>query len=74
MAVRQRRKLIRLKGKVEMMVLSPARMFALKMVELTKRRVLRFLLSVTRMEKIRNGYVRGTVQVEHIGNKLGEAG
>lgn len=62
MAVRQRRKAIRVK--VEMMLLRPAKMFDLKMVELTKRRVLRFLLSVTRMEKIRNGYVRGVVQVE----------
>lgn len=73
MAVRQRRKAIRVKGKVEMMVLRPAKRFDLKMVELTKRRVLRFLLSVTRMEKIRNGYVRGVVQVEHFGNKVGEA-
>lgn len=56
-----------------MMLLRPAKMFDLKMVELTKRRVLRFLLSVTRMEKIRNGYVRGVVQVEHFGNKVGEA-
>lgn len=71
MAVRQRRKAIRVK--VEMMLLRPAKMFDLKMVELTKRRVLRFLLSVTRMEKIRNGYVRGAVQVEHFGNKVGEA-
>lgn len=71
MAVRQRRKAIRVK--VEMMLLRPAKMFDLKMVELTKRRVLRFLLSVTRMEKIRNGYVRGVVQVEHFGNKGGEA-
>lgn len=70
MAVRQRRKAIRVK--VEMMLLRPAKMFDLKMVELTKRRVLRFLLSVTRMEKIRNGYVRGVVQVEHFGNKGGE--
>lgn len=73
MAVRQRRKATRVKGKVEMMVLRPAMRFGLKMVELTKRRVLRFLLSVTRMEKIRNGYVRGTIQVEHFGNKGGEA-
>lgn len=71
MAVRQRRNAIRVK--VEMMLLRPAKMFDLKMVELTKRRVLRFLLSVTRMEKIRNGYVRGVVQVEHFGNKVGEA-
>lgn len=71
MAVRQRRKAIRVK--VEMMLLRPAKMFDLKMVELTKRRVLRFLLSVTRMEKIRNGYVRGVVQVEHFGNKGREA-
>lgn len=71
MAVRQRRKAIRVK--VEMMLLRPAKMFDLKMVELTKRRVLRFLLSVTRIEKIRNGYVRGVVQVEHFGNKVGEA-
>lgn len=71
MAVRQRRKAIRVK--IEMMLLRPAKMFDLKMVELTKRRVLRFLLSVTRMEKIRNGYVRGVVQVEHFGNKVGEA-
>lgn len=71
MAVRQRRKAIRVK--VEMMLLRPAKMFDLKMVALTKRRVLRFLLSVTRMEKIRNGYVRGVVQVEHFGNKVGEA-
>lgn len=35
MAVRQRRKAIRVK--VEMMLLRPAKMFDLKMVELTKR-------------------------------------
>lgn len=71
MAVRQRRKAIRVK--VEMMLMRPAKMFDLKMVELTKR-LLRFLLSVTRMEKIRNGYVRGAFRLSTLGTKLERRG
>ena len=36
-------------------------------------RILRFLLWVTRMDKIRNEFVRGSTHVTRIGNKVREA-
>ena len=59
---------------------SPTMLYGLETVALTKRqeaemevaelKMLRFSLGVTRMDKIRNEYIRGTAQVEKFGEKL----
>ena len=59
-------------------------LYGLEMVALTKRReaetevaelkMLRFSLEVTRMDKIRNEYIRGTAQVGRFVEKTREAG
>ena len=58
-------------------------LYGLKTVALTKRqdaememaelKMLRFSLGMTRMDKIRNEYIRGTAQVERFGEKTREA-
>ena len=58
-------------------------LYGLETVALTKRqeaemevaelRMLRFSLGVTRMDKIRNEYIRGTAQVVKFGEKTREA-
>ena len=67
----------RVTGKVYKMVVRPAMLYRLKMVALTKRqeaemevaelKMLRFSLRVTRMDKIRNEYIRGTAQMGQFG-------
>ena len=57
----------------------PAMLYRLETVALTKRqeaemgvaelKMLRFSLGVTRMDKIRNEYIRGTAQVRRFGEK-----
>ena len=74
--IRDRRVPARVKGKVAM---KPAVLYGLETVALTKRqeaemevaelKVLRFSLGVTRMDKIRNEYIRGTAQVGRFGEK-----
>lgn len=69
------------KGKVYKTVVRPAMMYGLQTVALSKRlevelevaemKMLR--LSLTRMDKIRNEQIRGTVQVEQFGGKAREA-
>ena len=73
----------RLKGKVYKVAVRPAMLYGLETVALTKRqeaemevaelKMLRFSLGVTRMDKTRNEYIRGTAQVGKFGEKTREA-
>ena len=73
----------RVKGKVYKVEVRPAMLYGLETVALTKRqeaemevaelKMLRFSLGVTRMDKIRNEYIRGTAQVGKFGEKTREA-
>ena len=73
----------RVKGKVYKVAVRPAMLYGLEIVALTKRqeaemevaelKMLRFSLGVTRMDKIRNEYIRGTAQVGKFGEKTREA-
>ena len=72
-----------MKGKVYKVAVRPAMLYGLETVALTKRqaaemevaemKILRFSLGVTRMDKIRNEYIRGTAQVGKFGEKTREA-
>jgi hypothetical protein len=72
----------RLKGKIYSTVVRPAMLYAMETAALTKRqegelevaelRMLRFAMGVTRMDKIRNEYIRGSAGLEKIGKKLRE--
>ncbi|KAF7662302.1 hypothetical protein LDENG_00238980 [Lucifuga dentata] len=42
-------------------------------LEVAELKMLRFSLGVTRMDKIKNEYIRGTAQVRRFGNKVREA-
>ena len=57
----------RVKGKVYKVAVRPAEM------EVAELKMLRFSLGVTRMDKIRNEYIRGTAQVGKFGEKTREA-
>ena len=69
----------RVKRKVYMVAVRPAMLDGLETVALTKRqeakmevaelKMLQFSLGVTRMDKIRNEYIRGTAQLERFGEK-----
>ena len=71
--------LARVKGKVYKVAVRPALLYGLDTVVLTKRqdaemevaelKMLGFSLGVTRMDKIRNEYIRGTAQVGKCGEK-----
>ncbi|KAK2875054.1 hypothetical protein Q8A73_024333, partial [Channa argus] len=73
----------RMKGKVFKTVVRPAMLFGLETVALKKRqeaelevaelKMLRFSLGVTRMDRIRNEYIRGTAHVRCFGDKVREA-
>ena len=73
----------KMKGKIYKTVVRPAMMYGLETVALTKRqeaelevaelRMLRFSLGVTRMDKIRNKYIRGAAHVRRFGEKVREA-
>ena len=73
----------RVKGKVYKVAVRPAMLYGLETVALTKRqeeemevaelKMLRFSLGVTRMDKIKNEYIRGTAQVGKFGEKTREA-
>ena len=43
-------------------------------MELAEIKMLRFTMGVTRKDKIKNKYIRGTVKVEQLGMKMKEAG
>ena len=72
----------RVKGKVYSSVVLPAMMHGLETVGVTEKQVeemevaemkmLRFAMGVTRKDKIRNEYIRGTVKVEQLGMKMRE--
>ncbi|KAJ8376011.1 hypothetical protein SKAU_G00065910 [Synaphobranchus kaupii] len=78
-----RRVPVRVKGKVYSRVVRPAMLYGLETVALTKiqegelevaeLKMLRFSLGVTRMDKIRNEYIRGTAHVGQFGHKVREA-
>ena len=67
-----RRVSARLKGKIHRTVVRPAMMYSLETVALTKKqeaelevaemRMLRFELGVTRKDRIRNKYIRGSIR------------
>ena len=77
-----RRLLARVKGKVYSSVVRPAMVYGLETVAVTKKQVeemevaemkmLRFAIRMTRKDKIRNEYIRGTVKVERLGMKIRE--
>ncbi|KAF7660222.1 hypothetical protein LDENG_00286240, partial [Lucifuga dentata] len=72
-----------MKGKVYKTVVRPAMLYGLETVALRKRqeaelevaetKMLRFSLGVTRMDRIRNEYIRGTAHVRCFGDKVREA-
>ncbi|KAK3529897.1 hypothetical protein QTP86_007215 [Hemibagrus guttatus] len=74
---------VRIKGKVYRTVVRPAMLYGLETVSLRKRqeselevaelKMLRFSLGVTRLDRIRNEYIRGTAHVGRLGDKLREA-
>ena len=78
-----RRVSARVKGKVYRTVVRPAMLYGLETVALTSRQVaelevaelkmLRFSLGVTRMDKIKNEYIRGSAHVEQLGQKVRDA-
>ncbi|KAK3517775.1 hypothetical protein QTP70_018344 [Hemibagrus guttatus] len=71
------------KGKVYRTVVRPAMLYGLETVSLRKRqeselevaelKMLRFSLGVTRLDRIRNEYIRGTAHVGRLGDKVREA-
>ncbi|KAK3526945.1 hypothetical protein QTP86_005766 [Hemibagrus guttatus] len=73
----------RIKGKVYRTVVRPAMLYGLETVSLRKRqeselevaelKMLRFSLGVTRLDRIRNEYIRGTAHVGHLGDKVKKA-
>ncbi|KAI5612237.1 hypothetical protein C0J50_0905, partial [Silurus asotus] len=73
----------KLKGKVYRTVVRPVMLYGLETVALSKRqeaelevaelKMLRFSLGVTRMDKIRNEFIRGTAHVRCFGDKVREA-
>ncbi|KAK3528688.1 hypothetical protein QTP70_009065 [Hemibagrus guttatus] len=73
----------RIKGKVYRTVVRPAMLYGLETVALRKRqeselevaelKMLRFSLGVTRLDRIRNEYIRGTAHVGRLGDKVREA-
>ncbi|KAK3560749.1 hypothetical protein QTP86_016542, partial [Hemibagrus guttatus] len=74
---------VRIKGKVYRTVVRPAMLCGLETVSLRKRqeselevaelKMLRFSLGVTRLDRIRNEYIRGTAHVGRLGDKVREA-
>ena len=72
----------RVKGKVYRSVVRPAMVYGLETVAVTKKQVkemevaemkmLRFAMGVTRKDKIRNEYIKGTVKVERLEMKMKE--
>ncbi|KAK3560783.1 hypothetical protein QTP86_019476 [Hemibagrus guttatus] len=73
----------RIKGRVYRTVVRPAMLYGLETVSLRKRqeselevaelKMLRFSLGVTRLDRIRNEYIRGTAHVGRLGDKVREA-
>ncbi|XP_066986831.1 uncharacterized protein [Macrobrachium rosenbergii] len=74
--------LLRLKGKFHKAVVRPARLYGTEMTSMTKTKekkldvgemgILRWISSVTREDRIRNEYIRGSTKVVEISKKLQE--
>ncbi|KAI5099908.1 hypothetical protein C0J45_10460, partial [Silurus meridionalis] len=72
----------RVKGKVYRTVVRPAMLYSLETVALSKRqevelevaelKMLRFSLEVTRMDRIKNKFIRGTSHIGRFGDKVRE--
>ena len=72
----------RVEGKLYCSVVRPAMLYGLETVAVTKKQVqemevvrvkmLRFAMEVTKNDKIRNEYIRGTIKVERLGMKTRE--
>ena len=72
----------RVKGIVYSSVVRPTMLYGLETVAVTKKQVqemevvqvkmLRFAMDVTKKDKIRNEYIRGTIKVERLGMKMRE--
>ena len=68
------------KGRVYRTAVRPALAYYMEMAALTKRqaeqlataemKMLRFILSVTKLDKVRNEYIRGTAGVRKLGDEL----
>ena len=79
---RDRRLPARVKGKVYSSMVRPAMVYGLETVAVTKKqmeemevaemKMLRFAMGVTRKDKIRNEYIRGTVKLKQLGMKMKE--
>ena len=73
----------KVKGKVYKTVVRPAMLYGLETIGLTRKqeaelevaelKILRFSLGVTRVDRIRNEYIRGTAHVRKLGEKVREA-
>ncbi|XP_065652840.1 uncharacterized protein LOC136080155 [Hydra vulgaris] len=73
----------RIKGKIYRTVVRPAMLYGLETVALTKRQVrvmevsemkmLRFLFGVTKKDRIRNEFIRGSAHVACFGDKVRES-
>ena len=80
--ISDRRLPARVKGKVYSSVVRPAMVYGLETEAVTKKQVeemevaelkmLRFATGMTRKDKIRNEYIRGTVKVEHLEMMMNE--
>ena len=78
-----RRVSARVKGKIHQTAVRPSMMYSLETVGVTKSqeaeldmaemKMLRFVLGVTRKDKIKNEYIRGTVKVGQISKKVRES-
>ena len=73
----------KVKGKVYETAVRPAMMYGLETVAVTKRheavlevaelKMLRFAMGVTRLDKIRNEYIRGMAHIDRFGCRLRES-
>ena len=78
-----RRVPVRVKGKVHKAVVRPAMAYGLeaaplkkseeKKMDVAEMRMLRWMVGVTRRDRVRNDYIRGTVKVTEISKKIQES-
>ena len=74
---------IRLKGKIHKTVVRPALMYGLecaplkkaeeRKLDVTEMKMLRWTAGVTRLDRVRNDYIRGTLKVVEVSKKIQEA-
>ena len=82
-AICDRRVPVRVKGKVHKAVVRPAMAYGLeaaplkkseeKKMDVVEMRMLRWMVGVTRRDRVRNDYIRGTVKVTEISKKIQES-